>query len=122
MLKPNFLLTKRVSIDIIRQTQGSYVNGDWVEGTETTVPTEVNIQPLKDSEILLLPESERTKEWYKLYSAEELRTAKEGTGGYGADEFIFSGNRYRIMKVRNFSMGILNHWKASAARIELTPL
>jgi hypothetical protein len=121
MLKPNFLLTKKVSIDIIRQTQGSYVNGDWVEGTETTVPTEVNIQPLKDSEILLLPESERTKEWYKLYSAEELRTAKEGTGGYGADEFIWQGDRYRVMKARNFAMGTLDHFRAFAARIPLTP-
>ena len=121
MLKPNFLLTKKVSIDIIRQTQGSYVNGDWVEGTETTVPTEVNIQPLKDSEILLLPESERTKEWYKLYSAGELRTAKEGTGGYGADEFIFNGDRYRVMKARRYQMQILDHWKCMAARIPLTP-
>ena len=121
MLKPNFLLTKKVSIDIIRQTQGSYVNGDWVEGTETTVPTEVNIQPLKDSEILLLPESERTKEWYKLYSAEELRTAKEGTGGNGADEFIFNGDRYRVMKARRYQMGILDHWKCLAAREPLTP-
>jgi len=121
MLKPNFLLTKKVSIDIIRQTQGSYINGDWVEGTETTVPTEVNIQPLKDSEILLLPESERTKEWYKLYSAEELRTAKEGTGGYGADEFIWQGDRYRVMKARNFAMGTLDHFRAFAARIPLTP-
>jgi hypothetical protein len=121
MLKPNFLLTKKVSIDIIRQTQGSYVNGDWVEGTETTVPTEVNIQPLKDSEILLLPESERTKEWYKLYSAEELRTAKEGTGGYGADSFTWNGDNYRVMKARRYQMGTLDHWKCLAARIPLTP-
>jgi hypothetical protein len=121
MLKPNFLLTKKVSIDIIRQTQGSYVNGDWVEGTETVVPTEVNIQPLKDSEILMLPESERTREWYKLYSAEELRTAKEGVGGNGADEFIFDGDRYRVMKARNYAMGTLDHWKCMAARVNITP-
>lgn len=121
MLKPRFLLTKTVSIGIIRKTQGSYVDGDWVEGTSVTVPTEVNIQPLREDEILLLPEAERTKEWYKLYSADELRTAKEGVSGYGADEFEWNGELYRIMKVRCYQMQTLDHFKAMAARINITP-
>jgi len=121
MLKPTFLLTKSIALTVYRKTQGSYVNGDWVEGTEAEIIRTVNIQPLKPNEILMLPEAERTRQWWKVYSDEDLRTDKEGANGYSADEFIYQGERYKIMKVSNYEMGILNHHKALATRIELTP-
>lgn len=121
MLQPRFLLTKTVPIKILRRVAGSYINGRWVEGTTTEVPIDVNIQPIKDSELLLMPESDRSREWYKGYTASLVRTQKEGTGGYDADEFDWQGNRYKIMKVRSYAMGTLNHFRFIAARIELTP-
>ena len=121
MLKPTFLLTKSIVLTVYRKTQGSYVNGDWVEGTEAEIIRTVNIQPLKPNEILLLPEAERTRQWWKVYSDEDLRTDKEGASGYSADEFIYQGERYKIMKVINYSMGVLDHFRAFATRIELTP-
>lgn len=121
MLKPNFLLTKTTPITIYRKTQGSYVDGLWVAGADVEVVRNVNIQPLKPSEIQMMPESERTKEWYKLYCSEDLRTLQEGTNGWPADEFIWQGYRYRIMKVQNYSMQTLDHFKAWAARIPVTP-
>jgi len=120
MLKPNFLLTKKVPLTIYRSTQGSYVDGEWVEGTEIEVPVEVNIQPFKDSELMLLPEADRSKEWYKLYCADELRTAKPGASGWEADEFVWEGDRYKVMKSKRYSMGILDHWKIHAARVEIS--
>lgn len=120
MLRPNFLLTKKVLISISRTSQGSYLNGDWVDGIEATIERNVNIQPLKYNEVLQLPESERTRDWYKVYSDEDLRSAREGVDGYAADEFDWEGSHYRVMKVQNYSIGILNHWKALAARVEIT--
>lgn len=121
MLVPNFLLTKTVPITVYRRSQGSYVDGVWTDGIETSTVVNVNIQPLKPSEIMMMPESERTKEWYKLYSAEELKTLQEGNSGWSADEFTWNGYRYRVMKVYSFGMGTLNHFKAWAARIPVTP-
>lgn len=69
MLKPQFLLTHKIPLTIYRRSLGSYVDGEWIEGATTEVPVEVNIQPLKGYEILQLPESERTRVWWKLYSA-----------------------------------------------------
>lgn len=120
MLKPQFLLTKKIPITILRKSAGSYVEGEWVPGAEVEVPREVNIQPFKDQDLLLLPESERSREWYKLYCAEELLTLKQGVGGHAADEFIWEGDRYKIMKVKYYKMGILDHWRATAARVELS--
>ncbi|MGL5012988.1 MAG: hypothetical protein ACRC6V_01700 [Bacteroidales bacterium] len=120
MLKPRFLLTKTIPVTLLRYTQGSYVNGDWVEGTETQVEIKANIQPLRDEELLLMPESDRSREWYKLYSADEIRIDKQGANGYTADEFIYEGDRYKVMKVKVYRMGTLDHFRALAARMEIS--
>lgn len=121
MLKPQFLLTHKIPLTIYRRSLGSYVEGEWVEGSTVEVPVQVNIQPLKGYEILQLPESERTRVWWKLYSADVLRTEKENS--HDADEFVWKGDRYKIMKLDdwNSGMGILEHSKAYATRVELTP-
>ena len=120
MLKPQFLLTKKIPITILRKSAGSYVEGEWIPGVEAPLLREVNIQPFKDQDLLMLPEAERSKEWYKLYCAEELKTLKPGTAGWSADEFVWEGDRYKVMKVKMWKMGILDHWQAAAARIELS--
>ena len=121
MLKPQFLLTKKIPLTIYRTSaQGTYVDGEWVEGTETQVPLEVNIQPFKDQDLLLLPEADRSREWYKIYCADEIRMDKQGTSGWSADEFVYEGNRYKVMKVKFYEMGILDHYRATAARLEIS--
>ncbi|MNR10578.1 hypothetical protein D3C85_1268350 [compost metagenome] len=123
MLKPNFLLTHKIPIIIQRRETGSYVEGDWVEGSLVDVPVEINIQPLKPHEILQLPESERTRVWYKFYTASYVRTEKEGNNGWDADEFNWKGDRYKVMKVDDWlgAEQILEHCKALCVRLELTP-
>lgn len=121
MLKPTFLLTKTVPLTVYRTSQGAYVDGDWVDGTTVEIERLVNIQPVKDEELMILPETDRSREWYKLYCAEDILADKQGTSGQQADEFIWQGDRYKVMKVRNYAMGILNHYRAWAARLEVTP-
>lgn len=121
MLQPNFLLTKKVPVTVYRRVAGSYVNGEWVEGSTTTLTIDMNVQPVKPHELMQFPESERSREWYKGYSATLLRTQVEGVGGYDADELDWQGHRYKVMKVQNYAMGVLNHYKIWAVRIELTP-
>lgn len=122
MLKPNFLLTKKISLTVYRKTQGSWVNGDWVEGTVTEVPVQVNIQPLKDNEILQMPEADRSRQWYKLYSGDVLLTEIPGASGNAADEFDWQGYRFKIMSVRRYDMGTLDHFRALAARVEVSAI
>lgn len=127
MSKPMFVLTKKVPVVLHRRTQGSYVDGDWVEGSTQDITIQANIQPLKDYEIYMMPESERTRDWQKIYCAEMIRSEVEGENGWDADEFEWESSadgtlqRYKVMKVRRYKMGILDHWRGYAARIELTP-
>lgn len=123
MLKPNFLLTHKIPLTIYRRDPNTWVDGEVIEGATTEVPIMVNIQPLKEYELMQFPESERTRVWYKFYTADYVRTEKEGIGGWDADEFVWNGDRYKIMKVQDWlsGMGILEHCRAYAARISLTP-
>lgn len=119
MLKPKFLLTKKTPLTVYRTTaQGSYVNGSWVAGSTVEVIREVNIQPFKDEELLLLPEADRSREWYKLYCAEDFIADKPGDSGTIADEFVWNGDRYKVMKVKRYQMQTLDHFRAMAARLE----
>ena len=121
MLRPQFLLTKKVPLTIYRKEKGSYVRGVWVDGPEVEVVVEVNIQPVKPSEVQMMPESDRTREWYRLWTTDLVRTKQEGAQGYDADCFDWKGYRYQIMKAQSWDMGVLDHHEAWAARVGPTP-
>lgn len=123
----NYRLIKFFPLTVYRKNQGSYVNGLWVEGTETNFTVNVKIQPLKDTELMILPEALRNRAWVKLYvqagspSTPVLRCAQQGTGGYGADFFVWQGYRYEVMKESNYQDSVLEHTRVLAARVEITP-
>lgn len=119
--KPTFQLTNVIDIKVIRKV-GEWIMGKWVE---TVIPVEIiiegNAQPLKFQEILQLPESDRTKEWIKIYTTDHLITAEESAEtGNTADVVLFEGNTYKVMKQRHYRMGILDHSHALAAREPLS--
>ena len=118
---PRFLLTRTVPLTIYRQEAGSYVRGVWVEGPIVEVPIRANIQPLKPSEVQMMPESDRTREWYRLWTTDLVRTKQEGAQGYDADCCDWTGYRYPIMTAQSWDMGVLDHHEAWAARISVTP-
>lgn len=119
--RPTFTLTHSLSLEVRRKGMGYYDNdGFWVTSPDTVIAVEANVQPMSDTDLMLLPESERTKEWIKIYSAEQVREAKEGPSGWEADFVVWEGDVYRVMKSRHYVMGILDHWRAMAAREPLS--
>ena len=123
MLKPQFLLTHKIPVEITRTTADTYVDGDPVPGTSTTFTAMINIQPAKPYEILMMPESDRTRSWWKVYSADVLRTLREGVDGWSADTFQWKDDTYKVMRVDDWTSGmsILEHTKSWCVRLELTP-
>lgn len=116
-----FTLVKKVPVDILRHTKGSYVDGEWVEGGETSTTIQANVHPFSDYQVMILPESDRTRSWMWLFTSDVVRQKKEGTDGYGADRFMWDGDLYEVMAVRNYKMGVVDHKEAKCARVELTP-
>jgi len=116
-----FSLVKKTPVDILRHAEGDYVDGEWVEGVETTVTIQANVHPFSDYQVMILPESDRTKSWVWLFTSDLVRQKKEGVNGYGADRFMWDGDLYEVMAVRNYKMGVVDHREAKCTRVELTP-
>jgi hypothetical protein len=119
---PPLLSVGRVTLDIIRRDKQTLNRGRPVPGAETTVQVVCNVQPvLKSSDTIMLPEADRSKACLKVYTkGDALRGLKEGPNGYSADRFMWQGDLYEVMKVINYAMGVLNHYKAICMRVELT--
>ena len=122
MLHPPLLATGQVTLDVTRREAATIVRGRPVPGAETQVPVVGNVQPiLKSSDTILLPEADRSKACLKVYTkGSEMKALREGGNGWAADRFVWEGDLYEVMKVINYRMGVLNHYKAICMRIELT--
>ena len=116
-----FSLVKKAPVTILRHAEGSYVDGEWVEGVETSVVIQANVHPFSDYQVSIMPESDRTKSWLWLFTADLVRQKKEGTDGYGGDRFLWEGDLYEIMKVQTYTMTVRDHRECKCARVELTP-
>jgi len=117
---PTFLLTHKIEIPVVRKI-GEWVKGRWVE---SEIPEEFsiegNVQPVKMNEILQMPEADRTREWIKVYTAESVVTAEEGTDPNLADVLIYHDKRYKAMKQKQYDMGVLDHFCVYCAKEPVT--
>ena len=106
--------TGRVELTVLRDSAsgGEYVKGHWVEATKDPVTVIANVQPLGYRETMLLEPADRSTKSLKVYSPDPLYAEQEGVRG--ADEFEWEGDTFKIMKVENYSMGVLDHYKAVA--------
>lgn len=122
MSLPQFTLTGRLPITVYRKGKDTIVKGRPVPAVETSFVVEANVQPFNYRDLMVLPESDRTKEWIKVYVAtsEILRTARQGSDGYDADEVLWNGERFKVMRLQSYAMGILDHVRALCARVEIS--
>jgi len=116
-----FSLVRKTPVTILRHSQGAFVDGDWVEGAEQQVVIQANVHPFSDYQVMMLPESDRTKSWMWLFTASLVRQKKEGANGNDADRVTWDGDLYEVRAVQNFKMGVQDHFEAKLVRIELTP-
>lgn len=116
-----FSLVRKTPVTVLRHVQGHYEEGEWIEGAEQSVTIQANVHPFSDYQVMMLPESDRTKSWVWLFTADTVRQKREGSGGYDADRFVWLGDTYEVRMVQNFVMGVRDHFEAKCVRVELTP-
>lgn len=112
---PQFTLTGSVQLSLLRGEPDKVVNGRPVKGETEDLEIKANVQPLSFREVMQLPESERTKDWIKIYSPEMIRTLKEGE--HQADVVLWQDEQWRVMKCHSYKMSILDHYVAHATKI-----
>lgn len=103
-------------LTIIRKAVGTYVDGIWVNGADSSIVISAVIQNANPDDLILLPEGTRTTEAVKIHTVSQVNTVSEA-GETDADQFLYNGYRYRIYDV--FDRKIGNYFKAVAIRIKL---
>lgn len=122
MSLPSFTLTRKLPVTVYRKGKDTIVKGRPVPAVETSFIVEGNVQPAVSKDLQIIPEADRTKEWIKIYVAVSgiLRTARQGSDGYEADEIEWEGDRYKVMRLQSWRMGVLDHVRALCARVEIS--
>lgn len=117
-----FSLVRKTPVTLLRHAAGSYVDGEWIEGAETSVVIQANVHPFSDYQVMMLPESDRSRSWLWMFTSSEVRIKKEGISDpHGADRFYWDGDLYEAIKSQKYSMSISDHFEIKAARVELSP-
>lgn len=120
--KPLFRLTNSTDITVVRPGTTVLVNGRPQTGPDTTHTIVGNIQPMKYETVLKMPESDRNKEWYTILCDldQDIRTSREGSGGWEADSILLNGFNYKVMKILQYDMGVLDHKEVQVARTPIS--
>lgn len=114
-------LTGSVSIAVTRVSEGSWDKGIHVPAEPKTIYLKASVQPLlKGTDLQMLPEGDRMREVIKIYTTQPLYARSEGVSGQTPDIVIYRNKRYEVMKVIEYTMGALDHFKAIAVRKEIT--
>jgi hypothetical protein len=109
------------TIKVRRYAAGSYDGlGEWVEGTESTFDVKCSVQPLRPSEMALLPEGRELKEGLRIYSDVELKGADE-RAKTNADKVDITGVGdaflYEVLGNNPWQNGIISHHKTIILKI-----
>ncbi len=111
-------LVGKQSFDVLRREAGAYVNGRWVEGTlDSTIQVQGNEQPLPGQEVLMLPDSFRSKDLRKFLSLTFLNSIEDGQN-ITPDKVVIEGVPFEVHKRKRYQMGPRNHYEYLLIREE----
>jgi len=85
-------------VTIIRSSKGSYINGIFVKGNESTFKSICSVQQPTPADLQNLSEGERNKDIRKFISKKSVRTASD-RDGISADLIRYKGVNYKIISV-----------------------
>ena len=112
--KPSEMFT---TVTVKRRAAGSYVDGIWTPGAETTPTVSGSVQPLRSDELKNLPEAQRVRGVRKIYTDSMLQTADEANA-IQADRITYDGEDWEVHKIDDHDMNTLAHYKAIIVRMD----
>lgn len=116
----------RTPLQIKRLSGGAYVNGIWIEGTQSTINATASIQPTTGDEVLLIPEARREAETYKFYTSTRMYAINDQVPNQNPDQVTvlkgpFTGIIFELFAIydwqNNSLFNLVNHYKYVAMRL-----
>lgn len=110
----------RSPITLRRFSQGSYVDGLWVEGTYFDETITASIQPLSGEDMKELPEGRRLSVGYKMFTSTKINTVLEAGKNINADHVLFDNKEFEVYQVKvwkNKNFAIVDHYSYFVLKI-----
>ena len=103
-------------VEVIRPGVGSYINGVWVNGLNTTLTIRANVQPVPAIVMETLPEGYRTRSAFILYTNSELFTSDDNNNN--PDIVLLYGKRYFVTKKEIWQNTVIAHYEIIVVKEE----
>lgn len=96
---------------ITRLAAGSYVNGDWVDGAESSLTIAASVQPMSMEDMKDAPEGRRLSDMVKMYTDADLFTVEDSGANQQPDKLTWRGREYEIISKGVHQMSVIPHYK-----------
>ena len=100
----------RSPFTVRRKVAGSYVNGFWVEGAESSFVIQASVQPVSGLEMQELPEARRNTQAVKIYTDTQLLTVATNVST-NPDILEAFGFDFEIIAVMPYQSNVISHYK-----------
>ncbi len=97
----------RKSVTIKRKSGGSYVDGQYIDGTTADVILKASIQPATLEDMQELPEGRRSDEVFKMYTKTRMYTVTDEN----PDFLIIDGIEYEVISIGKYQSKVISHYK-----------
>lgn len=106
----------RKPFTVKRTVAGSYVNGVYVEGAESTITIQASVQPVSGQDLVAIPEGRRASDMVKVYTSDDLFGQGDAGSGQSPDRLTYRGKDYEIYSKEVRQMDIIPHYKMYAIK------
>ncbi|MCP4481414.1 MAG: hypothetical protein GY817_01110 [bacterium] len=112
----NLAFTRKFKL-IRHSSDGGYDgNGRYVKGSFSETNIEGSIQPMKERELLNLPEAQRTRGTIKIYTDVELKVV-DTENNLQADRIEYNNFFYEVQEVNDYTSFNIPHYKSIAVKV-----
>lgn len=102
---------------LLRESAGTYTNGNWAPGGRSATTTMASAQPVAMGQDLhALPEGRHLSDVTKFYTDERLQVTADGEG-VQPDIIVHEGYGYELTSIFTNQSGVINHFKYIGVKV-----
>lgn len=96
---------------VLRESVGTYTNGNWAPGARSATTTMASAQPVvMGHDLHALPEGRHLSDVVKFYTSDRLQVTADGEG-VQPDIVVHEGYGYELISIFANQSGVISHYK-----------
>ena len=107
----------RKSKTLLRESAGTYTNGNWTPGARSNTTTMASAQPVvMGQDLQALPEGRHLSDFAKFYTNDRLQVTADGEG-VQPDILVHEGYGYELTSIFTNQSGVISHHKYIGVKV-----